>query len=78
MWLTLPAALLSVKTGKVYSIEHVMSSFAGLGIDNCRVEVNAQEIPLMDGSALPYVNLVMEAGIVEQQAEREYPIFPNR
>ncbi|NLP01433.1 MAG: bifunctional UDP-3-O-[3-hydroxymyristoyl] N-acetylglucosamine deacetylase/3-hydroxyacyl-ACP dehydratase [Fibrobacter sp.] len=57
---------------KVYSIEHVMSSFAGLGIDNCRVEVNAQEIPLMDGSALPYVNLVMEAGIVEQQAEREY------
>ncbi|HON09628.1 MAG TPA: bifunctional UDP-3-O-[3-hydroxymyristoyl] N-acetylglucosamine deacetylase/3-hydroxyacyl-ACP dehydratase [Chitinispirillaceae bacterium] len=57
---------------KVYSIEHVMSSFAGLGIDNCRVEVNAQEIPLMDGSALPYVNLVKEAGIVEQQAEREY------
>ncbi len=57
---------------KVYSIEHVMSCFAGLGIDNCRVEVAAQEIPLMDGSAMPYVNLVQEAGIVEQKARREY------
>ena len=57
---------------RVYSIEHVMSCFAGLGIDNCRVEVEAQEIPLMDGSALPYVNLVQEAGIMEQQEEREY------
>lgn len=57
---------------KVYSIEHVMSCFAGLGIDNCRVEVAAQEIPLMDGSAMPYVNLVQEAGIVEQKTKREY------
>jgi UDP-3-O-[3-hydroxymyristoyl] N-acetylglucosamine deacetylase / 3-hydroxyacyl-[acyl-carrier-protein] dehydratase len=57
---------------RVWSIEHVMSCFAGLGIDNCRVELEAQEIPLMDGSAMPYVNLVQEAGIVEQAAEREY------
>ena len=57
---------------RVYSVEHVMSCFAGLEIDNCRVEVNAQEIPLMDGSAMPYVNLVQEAGIVEQEAERQY------
>jgi len=56
---------------KVYSIEHMMSCFAGLEIDNCRVEVNAQEIPLMDGSAMPYVKLVQQAGIVEQAAERE-------
>lgn len=57
---------------RVYSIEHVMSCLAGLGIDNCRVEVGAQEIPLMDGSALPYVELVQDAGIVEQSLEREY------
>ncbi len=57
---------------RVYSIEHVMSCFAGLQIDNCRVDVEAQEIPLMDGSALPYVQLVQEAGIIEQQADREY------
>jgi UDP-3-O-[3-hydroxymyristoyl] N-acetylglucosamine deacetylase/3-hydroxyacyl-[acyl-carrier-protein] dehydratase len=43
-----------------------------LQIDNCRVDVEAQEIPLMDGSAMPYVTLVQEAGIVEQNADREY------
>jgi UDP-3-O-[3-hydroxymyristoyl] N-acetylglucosamine deacetylase/3-hydroxyacyl-[acyl-carrier-protein] dehydratase len=57
---------------RIYTVEHVMSCFAGLGIDNCRVDVEAQEIPLMDGSAMPYVNLVKEAGIIELQAEREY------
>jgi len=57
---------------KVYSIEHMMSAFAGLGIDNCRVEVEAQEIPLMDGSAMPYVELIKKAGIAEQNADREY------
>jgi UDP-3-O-[3-hydroxymyristoyl] N-acetylglucosamine deacetylase/3-hydroxyacyl-[acyl-carrier-protein] dehydratase len=52
-----------------------MSAFAGLEIDNCRVEVEAQEIPLMDGSAMPYVELIQQAGIVEQQAEREFLNF---
>jgi UDP-3-O-[3-hydroxymyristoyl] N-acetylglucosamine deacetylase/3-hydroxyacyl-[acyl-carrier-protein] dehydratase len=49
-----------------------MSCFAGLGVDNCKVEVEAEELPLMDGSAMPYVELVQQAGLVEQQAEREY------
>ena len=57
---------------KIYSVEHLMSAFAGLEIDNCFVEVDAQEIPLMDGSALPYVELIRKAGIVEQEAQREY------
>lgn len=57
---------------RVYSIEHVMSACAGLHIDNCRIEVQAQEIPLMDGSSQPYVELIQQAGIVEQNAEREY------
>ncbi len=57
---------------KVHSVEHLMSAFAGLEIDNCIVEVDAQEIPLMDGSALPYVDLIRKAGIVEQAAQREF------
>jgi UDP-3-O-[3-hydroxymyristoyl] N-acetylglucosamine deacetylase/3-hydroxyacyl-[acyl-carrier-protein] dehydratase len=57
---------------RVYTIEHVMSALAGMKIDNCKIEVDAQEIPLMDGSALPYVELIQSAGVVTQQAEREY------
>ena len=57
---------------KIYSVEHVMSAFAGLEIDNCRVEMNASEVPLMDGSALPFVELIQKAGIVEQAAQREF------
>jgi UDP-3-O-[3-hydroxymyristoyl] N-acetylglucosamine deacetylase/3-hydroxyacyl-[acyl-carrier-protein] dehydratase len=49
-----------------------MSCLAGLEIDNCLIEVTAQEIPLMDGSAMPYVKLIEEAGIVEQEAERQF------
>jgi UDP-3-O-[3-hydroxymyristoyl] N-acetylglucosamine deacetylase/3-hydroxyacyl-[acyl-carrier-protein] dehydratase len=56
----------------IYTVEHLMSAFAGLEIDNCRVEVNASEVPLMDGSALPFVELIQKAGIVEQAAQREF------
>lgn len=56
---------------KIFSVEHLMSAFAGLEIDNCRVELDAQEIPIMDGSALPFVELIQKAGIVEQAAQRE-------
>jgi UDP-3-O-[3-hydroxymyristoyl] N-acetylglucosamine deacetylase/3-hydroxyacyl-[acyl-carrier-protein] dehydratase len=57
---------------KINSVEHLMSAFAGLEIDNCRVDVDAQEVPLMDGSALPFVELIQKAGIVEQAAQREF------
>jgi UDP-3-O-[3-hydroxymyristoyl] N-acetylglucosamine deacetylase/3-hydroxyacyl-[acyl-carrier-protein] dehydratase len=63
---------IGIGDARVYTVEHVMSCFHGLGIDNCRVEVSAQEIPLMDGSATPYVELVQKAGVVEQKVEREY------
>lgn len=56
----------------VHSVEHIMSAFAGLEIDNCVVEVNNQEVPLMDGSATPFVDLIHMAGIVEQAAQREF------
>jgi len=57
---------------KIHTIEHVMAAFAGMGIDNCRVEVDAPEIPLMDGSSAPFVKAVGEAGIAQQNAPRQY------
>ena len=56
----------------IHSTEHCMSALAGMQIDNCRIEVHAAEIPLMDGSAMPFVELIKEVGVIEQQAVREY------
>ncbi|HSR56111.1 MAG TPA: UDP-3-O-acyl-N-acetylglucosamine deacetylase, partial [Alphaproteobacteria bacterium] len=54
----------------VKTIEHLMAAFAGLGIDNALVEINGPEIPIMDGSAAPFVFLIECAGIREQNAPR--------
>jgi UDP-3-O-[3-hydroxymyristoyl] N-acetylglucosamine deacetylase/3-hydroxyacyl-[acyl-carrier-protein] dehydratase len=56
----------------VHSTEHCMSAFAGMQIDNCRVEVDAPELPLMDGSAMPYVDLIQRIGVEEQHEQREF------
>jgi UDP-3-O-[3-hydroxymyristoyl] N-acetylglucosamine deacetylase len=56
----------------VSTIEHLMSAIAGLGIDNCIVEVDAPEIPIMDGSAASFVFLIEAAGIEELNAVRTY------
>jgi UDP-3-O-[3-hydroxymyristoyl] N-acetylglucosamine deacetylase len=55
----------------VSTIEHVMAALAGLEIDNVVVEVSAQETPVMDGSAAPFVEMLREAGIVEQDDPRQ-------
>lgn len=57
---------------KISTVEHVLSALSGCGIDNVIVEMNAGEPPIMDGSAKPFVNLILEAEPVEQEAEREY------
>ncbi|MBQ9240894.1 MAG: UDP-3-O-acyl-N-acetylglucosamine deacetylase [Duodenibacillus sp.] len=64
----------TLNVGKVFisTIEHLMSAFSGLGIDNVVVDVNDHEIPIMDGSASDFVDLVREAGIVKQQASRSF------
>ena len=54
------------------TIEHLMSAFAGLGIDNAVVEVSAAELPIMDGSAAPFVFLLQSAGIHEQDAAKKF------
>ena len=57
---------------KVQTVEHLMSALAGLGIDNAYVELTAAEIPIMDGSAGPFVFLLQSAGIVEQDAPKRF------
>ncbi|WP_136255375.1 UDP-3-O-acyl-N-acetylglucosamine deacetylase [Onishia niordana] len=57
---------------KVATVEHLMSAFAGLGIDNVFVELSAGEVPIMDGSAGPFVFLIQSAGIEEQAAAKKF------
>lgn len=57
---------------RISTVEHLMSAFAGLGIDNIVVEVNASEIPILDGSAGSFVYLIQSAGIVEQNALKRF------
>lgn len=57
---------------KVHTIEHVLSALSGCGVDNVIIEMDANEPPILDGSAKHFVNLIQEAEPVEQEAEREY------
>jgi len=57
---------------KVSTVEHLMSALAGLGIDNIYVDLTAAEVPIMDGSAGPFVFLLQSAGIEEQSALKKY------
>jgi UDP-3-O-[3-hydroxymyristoyl] N-acetylglucosamine deacetylase len=57
---------------KISTVEHLLSAFAGLGIDNAIVEVNAPEVPIMDGSAGPFVFLLQSAGIAELKAAKRF------
>jgi UDP-3-O-[3-hydroxymyristoyl] N-acetylglucosamine deacetylase len=57
---------------KISTVEHLMSALAGLGIDNLHVDVAGPEIPIMDGSAGPFVFLLQSAGIEEQSAPKRY------
>jgi UDP-3-O-[3-hydroxymyristoyl] N-acetylglucosamine deacetylase len=57
---------------KVQTVEHLLSALAGLGIDNCIIELSAAEVPIMDGSAGPFVFLLQSAGIAEQDAAKRF------
>ena len=56
----------------VSTVEHLMSAFAGLGIDNVYVEITSPEVPIMDGSAAPFVFLIQSAGVIEQEAPKKF------
>jgi len=57
---------------RVSTVEHLLSALAGLGIDNIVIDVSASEIPIMDGSAAPFVFLLQSAGIQEQDAAKKF------
>ncbi|MFZ5434260.1 MAG: bifunctional UDP-3-O-[3-hydroxymyristoyl] N-acetylglucosamine deacetylase/3-hydroxyacyl-ACP dehydratase [Calditrichota bacterium] len=57
---------------KVHTVEHVLAAVSGLGIDNLMIDLSADEPPIMDGSAKPFVDALQKAGIVEQDAPRMY------
>jgi UDP-3-O-[3-hydroxymyristoyl] N-acetylglucosamine deacetylase len=57
---------------KVGTVEHLLSALAGLGIDNAYVELSAAEVPIMDGSAGPFVFLIQSAGIEEQESAKQF------
>ncbi|MFO7753381.1 MAG: UDP-3-O-acyl-N-acetylglucosamine deacetylase [Desulfobacteraceae bacterium] len=66
------ATVIGTNGAIVSTIEHLMATFAGLGIDNALVEVENYELPVMDGSAKDFTFAVLEGGIVEQEAERQF------
>ena len=57
---------------KVYTVEHLMSALAGLGVDNVYVDLDGPEVPIMDGSAAPFVLLIQQAGLEEQAAPKRF------
>jgi UDP-3-O-[3-hydroxymyristoyl] N-acetylglucosamine deacetylase len=63
---------------RVSTVEHLLSAFAGLGIDNAHVEVSAPEVPIMDGSAGPFVFLLQSAGFEDQRAPKRFVRIKQR
>src|SRR5262245_1552916 len=63
---------LEANGGKVCTVEHVLAALVGMGIDNCLIEVNAPEMPIMDGSSEPFVEIIEKAGICEQDAAKTW------
>ena len=57
---------------KVYTVEHLMSALAGLGVDNAYVDIDGPEVPIMDGSAAPFALLLQQAGLEEQPAPKRF------
>lgn len=57
---------------RIATVEHLMSALAGLGIDNLYIDISASEVPIMDGSAGPFIFLLQSAGVVEQSAAKKY------
>jgi len=57
---------------RVSTVEHLLSALAGMGIDNAYIDLNAAEVPIMDGSAGPFVFLIQSAGIAEQNAAKKF------
>lgn len=61
---------LEANGAKVSTVEHVLAALVGMGVDNCLIEINGPEMPIMDGSSEPFVEIIEEAGVIEQDATK--------
>src|SRR5687768_3420890 len=61
---------LEANGASVGTVEHVLAALVGMGVDNCLIQINGPEMPIMDGSSEPFVELIEEAGVVEQEAAK--------
>jgi UDP-3-O-[3-hydroxymyristoyl] N-acetylglucosamine deacetylase / 3-hydroxyacyl-[acyl-carrier-protein] dehydratase len=57
---------------KVSTVEHLLAALVGMGVDNCLIEINGPEVPIMDGSAMAFIEAIEEAGIIEQDAAKAW------
>lgn len=57
---------------KVSTVEHILAALVGMGVDNCLIELNGPEIPIMDGSSAPFVEIIEKAGVLEQDAAKQW------
>ncbi len=57
---------------KISTVEHVLAALVGMGVDNCLIEINGPEIPIIDGSSQPFVEIIEEAGVEEQEAAKHW------
>ena len=69
---TLLSSNLALGDVRVVTVEHLLSAFAGMGVDNAFVDLSAAEVPIMDGSSAPFVFLIQSAGVVEQQCLKKF------
>jgi UDP-3-O-[3-hydroxymyristoyl] N-acetylglucosamine deacetylase/3-hydroxyacyl-[acyl-carrier-protein] dehydratase len=62
---------------KVSTVEHILAALVGMGVDNCLIELNGPEIPIIDGSSAPFVDIIKDAGVVEQDAAKIWYTLDN-
>ena len=70
--------MLAVGEARVSTIEHGLSALYALGIDNCLIQVNGPEFPILDGSAMPYMEKIKQVGMVEQNTPKIIILFAIR
>ncbi|UAY52405.1 bifunctional UDP-3-O-[3-hydroxymyristoyl] N-acetylglucosamine deacetylase/3-hydroxyacyl-ACP dehydratase [Ferruginibacter albus] len=62
---------------KVSTVEHILAALVGMGIDNCLIELNGPEVPIIDGSSAPFIKIIEEAGVLEQDAAKAWYTIDN-
>lgn len=72
------STILGKGNAQISTVEHSLAALYAMGVDNCLIEVNCPEMPILDGSAREYVDKIEEVGLVEQEADKDYYIIKNK